>query len=651
MSKKIRPLLVILSPRNIPHIIEKISEIDYVDKLWVKYYSLEDAFAQVLIFFNEHREYTHLVINGDDGAPDYNHLAMLIADVKKYNLPIVSGCCPIDALKDDWFLNVTLRPVVNKDYQMFGLINQPFQIDSKYTSWQPVVTEKPMHTNARTIYQALPNEFRKLNGIIRVWFEGQALAVIRRDIIEKVGLLWNKDTNLPKWTKVGDLGFALQCEIKKVPQYVDLRCYYLHEKHYEFPYNILIGKENPYIKFERAKKKIPLMDPAPMVYTFPEKYCKMMEDYYYYGSKPPTRKILLITPFCNEEHSIHQYVHSLLSIDYPKELIDIVWIENHSSDNTWSILKDCKAEMGHRYRSFRLFQMGLGFKLPKAWLGEKGAFGGKISATATPEMKKARSEFLVDVWNFGMSLLDDQDYVLFHFADVVVPSNIIRKYIKDLIDYPDCGWIGGVMHKRFPNHILKDGGNPMVDGLACPIFYINDDDPTPKYQSESNIYRLKNLREEFQRRETWNAYTKFFNGYMSKFPKNEFPYRSGFYTATEQEILALQKIKGGIHEACLTYHVWMMRPEIVKLGIKFQSAPYETGIAFEHDMHKHGYKICVDTNIYIKHISLDGKIYRTGLFPEDVLEEKKEKPKESKSSLKKEEPMKYYPEPRQGPHP
>lgn len=56
----------------------------------------------------------------------------------------------------------------------------------------------------------------------------------------------------------------------------------------------------------------------------------------------PRIPILIVTPFRNEDYSIPHYLRALKEIDYPKDLIDLYWLENDSSDKTLSMLQEAK---------------------------------------------------------------------------------------------------------------------------------------------------------------------------------------------------------------------------------------------------------------------------------------------------------------------
>jgi hypothetical protein len=300
-------------------------------------------------------------------------------------------------------------------------------------------------------------------------------------------------------------------------------------------------------------------------------------------------------------------MESFSKLDYPKQLIDVLWIENNSSDNTWTSLQGYYNQFKDNYRSFKLLQISAGIKLPKELYGEHGNTGGKVSTKTSKVVKKVRSEHFISILNYALSLADDSDFVFFLFADCIVSPDIINKFVIDLENHPDCGWIGGVMHKRYPNHFRKKDMFPMERGLASPIMRIFDNESPPEGQKEEWVLRNNKLTRNFVR--TYKQQKEFFGKYCPE----KFPYEYGIYIPTEEEILLKQKVGDGVFEVSYCGHVWMMRPELYRLGLRFRIAPLETGIAFGDDMMKKGMKICCDSNVYIQHISVDGRIYRKDL--------------------------------------
>lgn len=233
----IKPLLVILSPRDIQAVKEAYDKIDYVDKLWIKYYEPIEAYAIAESFFLDYPEYTHIIINCDDAIPQYEHIAMLIADIKKYDFPAIAGCCTVDKTSNDMRLS-------------FGL--------SDFRGQSP--------------HHQVPNEFRTLNGIVRCWWQGMAYGVIRRDLLEKTGLkgLQNLACNQ-------DLQFSLNLIKLCIPQYIDVRCYMIHARGIGKSF---VGEKPKYTILEVATKEVPEMNPAEIVTTLSMALRKIYVDRY-----------------------------------------------------------------------------------------------------------------------------------------------------------------------------------------------------------------------------------------------------------------------------------------------------------------------------------------------------------------------------------
>jgi cellulose synthase/poly-beta-1,6-N-acetylglucosamine synthase-like glycosyltransferase len=163
------------------------------------------------------------------------------------------------------------------------------------------------------------------------------------------------------------------------------------------------------------------------------------------------QKILILTPFRNEDHAVSQYLESLESVDYPKNLIDVYWLENDSTDKTLKMLKDAKPKMP--FNSTTLESINILGPLKKRPPGEylKDIGHGTNRKITWPV-----------IWNNHFLPLvrkSRADYVLIWFADIVPPPNVITEYLKVFSEYKDAGWVGGAMHRRYPRE----------QSLHCPI--------------------------------------------------------------------------------------------------------------------------------------------------------------------------------------
>jgi glycosyltransferase involved in cell wall biosynthesis len=298
-------------------------------------------------------------------------------------------------------------------------------------------------------------------------------------------------------------------------------------------------------------------------------------------------RVFIASTLCNEEHSMDMFMESLLNIDYPKELIDVLLIENNSSDNTWKMLEDYGERINFQcnYHSFVVEQRPCKFYNTLKKATKNDMIDGKT--VDAPHIRALRNNHMIGMWN---SILEEMkechDYLMFFFADIVAPPNIVKKYIEDLKNHPECGWIGGVHHYRYMRHERKSSAYPNHFGLESPTLKIEDGDEIPPNYLIEWIY----------------------NGRLYGFP-----YR--FAGTTEDEVLRRRGIGDGIFPVCCTGHVWMMPRIAVKKGFRFRMAAVEAGLAAEEDLGKLGYKMYCDSHIYLKHISIDGTIYRHDVAP------------------------------------
>lgn len=272
----LRPLLVIMSPRDIPWIKEKYDKIDYVDVLWIKHYPTNETVDIAKRYFLERDCYTHLILTADDTAPEYDGIAKLMADVAKYDFPVVTGCCSSDAIAGGMHLNLTFTPVVR---------THPSKL-------------------SQDIYENLRPQFRELGGLVKVWFQGNACSVMRRDVIrEAFGWTWSGRFG-------ADIRFSYECAQRNISTYADLRVWMHHSKYPRygmFKLSLQSGntkaddKAKGRLIFRRAVKSIPIEEPAKVIKEIPSKLRELMKFFY---SKKPKRKLLkicLVTEFEQEK--------------------------------------------------------------------------------------------------------------------------------------------------------------------------------------------------------------------------------------------------------------------------------------------------------------------------------------------------------------
>jgi len=152
---------------------------------------------------------------------------------------------------------------------------------------------------------------------------------------------------------------------------------------------------------------------------------------------------LIVTPFRNEDHSVPYYLKALKAVNYPKDLIDLYWLENDSSDKTLSMLKAAKD--GMPFKSTTLESVNILGALKKQ---KPGGYWKDIGHSSK------RREAWLAIWNkyfFPLAKKVKHKYILFWYADALAPPNVITEYLKVFAKYP-AGWVGGKMRRRFPRY-------------------------------------------------------------------------------------------------------------------------------------------------------------------------------------------------------
>jgi len=176
-------------------------------------------------------------------------------------------------------------------------------------------------------------------------------------------------------------------------------------------------------------------------------------------------RILIISPFRNEGHSVFHYLMALHDLDYPPELLDVYWLENDSSDNTLELLR--KHEHSYDFNSLTLNPVMILGPVEKRPPGEYW----KDLTYGSPRID-AWMVIWNDIW-FPLIRESDHDYVLMWYSDAVAPPNVIQEYLKVMDEYP-AGWVGGSLPRREPRlpHITSHVESPW------PVDIVNVDKPT-----------------------------------------------------------------------------------------------------------------------------------------------------------------------------
>jgi len=296
------------------------------------------------------------------------------------------------------------------------------------------------------------------------------------------------------------------------------------------------------------------------------------------------KRILLCCPFNNEDHSMKLFMESLFKIDYPRSLIDLVLLENNSTDDTWKLLKRHHKRLKKlNWHSISLHRVTGGKLFPKIradqfakpiFVRKKDGKGGLMAPVYSGKHLvwgkhvHERAKNVRDMYFFFFDLLKpEHDFLMMMMTDMVYPPNILKRYVGVFKRFPDAGWVGGCHRRRFPTNRI----------IAAP--YIFGNFPIKRTPEYLKVYR--SVREP-----------------------------------TIHDIMELRRKYGLVFEVFMTGHGFMLPSRVIRecgWDIDTKSS-IEIVTPIVLSMWKMGLKVYCASDIYQVHISLDGKVYEDELF-------------------------------------
>lgn len=158
-------------------------------------------------------------------------------------------------------------------------------------------------------------------------------------------------------------------------------------------------------------------------------------------------RILILTPFRNEEASIPFYMNALEALDYPRDKLSLYWLQNDSSDNTSEILG--------LWLKARQFGKKLSIRLCDATIigpVDKQPPGGYVKDIPYGPQRGPPWSIIWNEYFLPAITRWDGEYVIVWMADCVPPPDAIWEYLKVFETHTDAGWVGGAYHRRYPRH-------------------------------------------------------------------------------------------------------------------------------------------------------------------------------------------------------
>lgn len=268
--EEINPILIIWTPRgNIPEANEAFDKIDYIDKLWLKYFDKPSVLRETNKFFMEHKEYTHMIIAIDDEVSPPDYVKKLLATLYEYNLPVLCGCfnycntgldgvyyctwCrPKDPImwEDKHRIGYSKKSTWEERHKLLNVTFEPLDCDEAMNNWK-INRDKESADAIIDAFHFVTEEWRLQNIPIikQIWFQGFPLTVIRRDIYEKIGFRYDGSTDIP---------WARDCAAANIPQFCDFS---LKLKHLAGPEGriLQVGKRPTEIVFESRRLNVLLI--------------------------------------------------------------------------------------------------------------------------------------------------------------------------------------------------------------------------------------------------------------------------------------------------------------------------------------------------------------------------------------------------------
>jgi len=248
-------LLAIPSPRDLKLPVESFDEIDYVDKLWVKYMPMFEAYDTIRNFFLGHK-YQVLIIVPDDLILPYFSVAQIIHDLRRHSeIQILSGVCNLGSPTKTTFVKKMKIVAANllQAGRSMTIFNEAF--DDHYPLHRINVAFKPVVSSERESIRTL-SQYRfpcahvifDEERIRRVSFQGFSLGAIRREVVERVAFRSYQG----KGARF-DVSFALDCQSAGIEMYADYNVVLPHHQHYD---KILVGKQPAHTKFEPRRREL-----------------------------------------------------------------------------------------------------------------------------------------------------------------------------------------------------------------------------------------------------------------------------------------------------------------------------------------------------------------------------------------------------------
>ena len=167
-------------------------------------------------------------------------------------------------------------------------------------------------------------------------------------------------------------------------------------------------------------------------------------------------RILYAQSIRNAGHCIDRWLNSVETLDYPKDKIGLIFIDQFSSDDSSNRLSEWLDEHKGEYR-----------------FSKTVFFNPKTTSQYWEDGIKDKNRYnqIAHAWNsikvtnkIVAPITKDFDYIFDSHADIILPQNILNKFVSTFERFTEASYVAGLVHHR--KSFTKHNHYPVVYVLA-----------------------------------------------------------------------------------------------------------------------------------------------------------------------------------------
>lgn len=140
--------------------------------------------------------------------------------------------------------------------------------------------------------------------------------------------------------------------------------------------------------------------------------------------------ILIGAPIRNMEKTLPEYLEAILSLDYPKKCISLIWIVNDSTDGSLALLEEFREKHGKKYKRIEIPIINFGAPVDQKIAGIR--YGKDDEWGTIDSMAKGK--------NILRDSMDDEEYMFYIEGDVIVTRDCLKRLLRH-----DKGIVGALV--------------------------------------------------------------------------------------------------------------------------------------------------------------------------------------------------------------